>query len=481
MVASIPILRAGRPYESFEKTVLADFRTGEPVAEVSQANPGLIGRDLASAEAPLREIPARELIAICRRASALFLVGGLPLGDGIQEPGDYIRDLSRTTGLPRALARKNMEKVGGALASMGEVFAGLTRGLDPDALDRGSIEEEGRLESFAPAARSLGAVLPSNSPGVHTLWLPAVPLKASLIIKPGREEPWTPHRVIAALIEAGAPPGAFFFYPSGHDGAAAILRRAGRSLLFGDAATVRPWRNDPRIQVHGPGFSKVIIGPDEADRWERHLDLIESSIVENGGRSCVNASAVWMPRHGRDLADALARRLARIEPLDPEDEGARLAAFTDPRVARRVSTMIDAALAAPGAEDFTARYREGPRVVERGGATYVLPTVVFCSDRNHPLANREFLFPFASVVEADREETLAGIGPTLAVTAITGDPACRRALLASPDIDRLNLGPVPTWKIAWDRPHEGSLFDLLWRRRALQIAGAGAAGGSTWK
>ncbi len=59
---------------------------------------------------------------------------------------------------------------------------------------------------------------------------------------------------------------------------------------------------------------------------------------------------------------------------------------------------------------------------------------------------------------------------TVVVTAITSDPGYRRALLASPHIDRLNLGPISTWRIAWDRPHEGNLFDLLWRRRALQVA-----------
>jgi acyl-CoA reductase-like NAD-dependent aldehyde dehydrogenase len=477
----IPLLRAGRPYWSVETALLADYRTGEPVAEVSQANAGLIHRDLAAAGGegtlPLREIPARDLIALCRRAADRFLHADLPLADGVQGPGEYLRDLSRTTGLPRALARKNMEKVGGALAAMEEVFAGLTRGLDPEALDRGHVEEEGRIESFAPAARALGAVLPSNSPGVHTLWLPAVPLKTSLVLKPGREEPWTPWRVIAALVDAGVPAAAFSFYPSAHEGAAAILRRADRSLLFGAGPTVRPWRSDPRIQIHGPGFSKVILGPDAADRWEEHLDLIESSILENGGRSCINASAVWTPCHAREIAGALAERLARVEPLDPEDEGARLAAFADPAAARRIDASIEEALAAPGAEDVTAARRCGPRLVARHGGTYLLPTVVFCTDRAHPLADREFLFPYASVVEASPEETLAEIGQTLVATVITEDPGYRRALLASPRIDRLNLGPVPTWKIAWDRPHEGNLFDLLWRRRALQLAGRLATGG----
>src|SRR6202049_1590207 len=77
-------------------------------------------------------------------------------------------------------------------------------------------------------------------------------------------------------------------------GAAEILLRCERSLLFGDAATVRPWRGDPRVQVHGPGFSKVLLGEDQLERWPTHLELVVSSILANGGRSCINASGVWL-------------------------------------------------------------------------------------------------------------------------------------------------------------------------------------------
>jgi hypothetical protein len=68
-------------------------------------------------------------------------------------------------------------------------------------------------------------------------------------------------------------------------------------MLFGDTSTTRAWADDPRIELHGPGYSKVILGDDAAERWEEHVDLIVSSIAANGGRSCINASAVWTPRN----------------------------------------------------------------------------------------------------------------------------------------------------------------------------------------
>ena len=60
------------------------------------------------------------------------------------------------------------------------------------------------------------------------------------------------------------------------------------------------------------------------------------------------------------------------------------------------------------------------------------------------------------------------IGSSLIVTAITQDDDLIRALMASPDIDRLNIGPIPTCRISWDQPHEGNLFEHLYRRRAFQ-------------
>jgi hypothetical protein len=54
------------------------------------------------------------------------------------------------------------------------------------------------------------------------------------------------------------------------------------------------------------------------------------------------------------------------------------------------------------------------------------------------------------------------------VTAITRDERLIEQLLASPDIERLNIGPLSTMQVAWDQPHEGNLFELLYKRRAIQ-------------
>ena len=99
---------------------------------------------------------------------------------------------------------------------------------------------------------------------------------------------------------------------------------------------------------------------------------------------------------------------------------------------------------------------------------------MLCESPDHPLANREFLFPFAAVVKVTARGDAAdagALGKTLVVTALTADRALARpAPVASPLVDRLNLGPIPTNHISWDQPHEGNLFEHLYARRSFQAA-----------
>ena len=91
----------------------------------------------------------------------------------------------------------------------------------------------------------------------------------------------------------------------------------------------------PNVQVHGPGFSKILLGDDEVDNWESHLDLMVDSVLINSGRGCINCSGIWASRHTRAIAEAIAERIGPIAPLPPEDPNASLAAFTVPGQAGR--------------------------------------------------------------------------------------------------------------------------------------------------
>jgi len=471
----LPAIRRGKPYASLDLVTVNDCRTGQALARLSQVNAGVIRKDLArigESRSALKQLSCDRLLEICSRAAGLFLNETLPLGDQgyTQTPQQYVETLSATSGLPFVMVRRNMEKVSSALQQMRTILNSLTRGLDLGILDRGPGEQAGARVSFYAAAPCLGLIMPSNSPGVNSLWLPAIPLKVPVILKPGREEPWTPYRIIQALIAAGCPAEAFGFYPTDHEGSAEILRGCGRALVFGDISTTAPYANNPAIQVHGPGFSKIIIGADQIERWPEFIDLMVSSIADNGGRSCINASAVVVPKYAAEIADALAKKLGPLAPLPAQDENAKLAAFANPRMADAIDAAVEEGLRSPDAVELTAKYRNGPRKVSFEGAVYMRPAIVLCDSFAHPLANREFLCPYASVVQVAQADMLSQIGPSLVVTAITEDEKFREALLESPQINRLNLGPISTMQVAWDQPHEGNLFEFLYRRRAIEVA-----------
>src|SRR5262249_5801654 len=131
----------GGAYESVEKVPIVHHATGEPVAMVSQANSGMIVRDIHRMnDAILEQFSSTDLISMCGRAAALFISGTLPLGDPngpTQSFDDYIRQLSATTGMPVTYCRNNAEKIRKVLAEIETVIAGLTRGLDLSILDRG--------------------------------------------------------------------------------------------------------------------------------------------------------------------------------------------------------------------------------------------------------------------------------------------------------------------------------------------------------
>jgi hypothetical protein len=94
---------------------------------------------------------------------------------------------SATTGLPEHMCRFNMEKNHFVLSQMDKILDSLTRGLDLDILSKGyGMEARGVPVSYQAQSPVLGMVLPSNSPGVHTLWMPIIPMQIGLVLKPGR-------------------------------------------------------------------------------------------------------------------------------------------------------------------------------------------------------------------------------------------------------------------------------------------------------
>ena len=468
---NIPILRWGEPYESLDKEEVFHFISGESVARVSQANTGLLARDMrkvARARECLREIPARDLIEMMKKAADLYLDGTLSMGDGEQTPDDFARQQSSTTGLPEHMCKGNMKKNHFVLTNMDRMLDALTRGLDLDILTRGyGVEDRGVVVSYQAQTSALGMVLPSNSPGVHTLWLPVIPMQIGLLLKPGPQEPWTPYRMAAAFAEAGIPAEAVGIYPGGAAMGAEVVSQCQRTMIFGGTPTVQAYKGNPKVQAHGPGFSKIIFGDDMVDDWEKYIDLVADSVYLNSGRGCINCSGIWASRHTEEIAQAVAERIGPIEAKPPEDPEALLAAFTVPGMAQALSGMIDADLNEGGVKDMTAAF--GDRLVEMERCAYLRPTVIHCNSPDNAAASKEYMFPFCTVVKCPQEDMIDKMGQTLVCSAITEDQPFVERLVSTRHIDRLNIGPIPTIQLDWLQPHEGNIVEFLFRARAFQV------------
>lgn len=467
----IPVIRWGQNYESMEKQDVVHFETGETLAQVHQANAGIVKMDMrkaAKAREVLRRFSPDELLAICAKAGELYMSAELPLGNGTQTPEEFCQIQSASTGLPENMCQANMHKIAFVLKNMRQILDALTRGLPLEIFNKGYGDEgRGVIVSYQAQSPIMGLVLPSNSPGVHTLWLPCIPMQVGLALKPGSSEPWTPYRMASAFAEAGVPREAISLYPGPHEVGNALTEVCPRVMIFGGQATVDRYSGNPRVQVHGPGFSKILIGDDVVDRWEDYLDLMVESVFANSGRSCINASGIWASRHTEEIADAIAQRLASIEPTAMNDPEAKLAAFTNPDVAEAMNDQLNDGITG-GVTEVTAKYRNGDRLIKHERYAFLKPTIVHCPDPSAPLANTEYMFPMASVVECPQAKMIKASAPTLVCTALTEDADWIKQLVDTTTIDRLNIGPVRTFQLNWLQPHEGNIVDFLYRARAFQ-------------
>src|SRR6266508_5764794 len=151
-MVKIPVLRWGQPYESLEVDNVIHFVTGETLAKVSQANPGLLAKDMRKAQRArdaLREVSCRQLVAMMKKAADFYRDATLPMGDGAQSPEDFARQQSASTGLPEHMCKGNMAKNHFVLSNMDQILDSLTRGLDLNILTRGyGVESRGAPVSY---------------------------------------------------------------------------------------------------------------------------------------------------------------------------------------------------------------------------------------------------------------------------------------------------------------------------------------------
>lgn len=451
----VPVIRAGEADAAAATEVLHDV-AGTPVIEVGVAPP-LAATLTVSGLRARRPVPppSAELIAEAGRLFATATLHGL-------SPGDYCELHARSTGVPIAVARHSLSDIASACARLGDRVAAERPAGAIGVADE--LPEPGEIRPvWSRRGDVLAVVAPSNNPGTHTQWLPALAFGYQLVIRPGARDPLTPERLIAALLAAGVEPEWLSLLPGGHATADALVTAADMSLVFGgDAATSR-YGADPSVVLRGPGRSKILHTGALTDDV---LDVLCDSVAYDAGLRCTNTTAIFTDGDPRSVGEALAARLGKFTAASPTSPDAELPVLPTGE-ARALRAHLDASR--DGAIDMTAHADGG--VAELGdGSAALRPAVLVCDRADHPGARIELPFPCVWVLPWRREDGMTPLRDTLALTIIGDDPALPAAALAERSIRQVAFGPVATFEAGPVSPHDGYLSRELMEVRAYGTA-----------
>jgi len=439
-------------YRTRNREIIKDT-AGVAVGELSIVPPLFVTRSIA-AQRKAGSLPPAQRQAALDKAAEIFVhdqIAGLDFEF-------YVTLASRVSGLPIKVTRAVALDVATALGcALDAVRPARPTGSAFDWRDEVTRRASGvwvrRGEVFAVHASG-------NHPGVHGAWPQALALGYRVAIRPSRREPFTGHRVITALREAGFRPEDVIYLPTDYAGADEIIRAADLSMVFGSQDVVDKYAADATVFANGPGRSKILITAEQ--NWRDYLDLIVDSISNLGGMACQNTTAVLYEGDPTLLAQAIAERLAPIPALPASDENAILP--TQPIAqAQAVADYLAAKAAGStpllGADHVVADLGDGNAALR--------PAVHLLTTPDVDKLNIELPFPCVWVSPWSRGDGLAPLRHSLVITAITSDEQLIDDLLVEPTVANLYRGPHATYYMALQMPHDGYLAEFLMRSKGF--------------
>jgi acyl-CoA reductase-like NAD-dependent aldehyde dehydrogenase len=455
-VHRIALVRAGMPGRSAETAELHAV-DGTPLAVVDQAPPLLARLTVADVRRHGREHHAPPP-AVLARAGELFATTALA---GLT-PDAYCEMQARATGVPISVARRSLTDIRAACAAMADRLA-----AERPAGAAELVGDDGLHAVWSRRGDVLAVIAPSNNPGVHTQWVHAVALGYRVVVRPGTRDPFTPARLVAALLHAGVEPAGLSLLPGGYATGDTLVDAADLSLVFGGDAAVRAYGGNRSVLLRGPGRSKLL---QLGELTEDALRTICASVAHDAGMRCTNATAVFTDGDPRALAEDIAARLATLTPAPPLSPSAQLPVLPIAQ-ARALREHLDSRRA--GAVDVAAaHFGEGPVVDLADGSAALRPAVLACDRPDHPGAAVELPFPCVWVLPWRRDDGFGPLRDTLALTILGGDPALAARALREPTIRTVHLGPLPTFAAATTAPHDGYLGHDLMEARGFAVAAA---------
>jgi acyl-CoA reductase-like NAD-dependent aldehyde dehydrogenase len=399
-------------------------------------------------------LPIEQRLTALARAGEAHATGTV---NGVSA-ADYQFIVSRASGMPISVVRSAAEAIARSAA---EAYRSAQCARPVGAVNhwRDPLTRTGR-GVWTRRGDVFAVHAPGNHPGVHGLWLEALALGYRVAVRPSRRDPFTPHRLISALRAAGFGEDQVVLLPTGYDAADSILRGADLAMAYGGEDVMRKYASLSTMLPQGPGRSKILLTAEV--NWRDHVDVIVDSISQDGGRGCVNATAVFVEGDPTPVAQAVAERLGAIPSLPPQDEHAVL-----PVLPVADAHKLERYLLAKAAG--TVPWLGGDGVVdELGDGSAVLRPAVHQLDRpDAEQARIELSFPCAWIAPWTPEAGLEPLKETLVLTAITQDTRLVDALVAEPTISNVYVGDHPTYWIEPGLPHDGYLAEFLMRTKAV--------------
>jgi acyl-CoA reductase-like NAD-dependent aldehyde dehydrogenase len=451
-LVAIDALGPAGEYRTRTREVITDT-SGAAVAELSIVPPLYVARTI-SAQRKIRPLPVAQRAAALTAAAHLFtdsVIAGLAFDD-------YVALASAVSGLPIAVVRSGAAGVGAATAAAFTAVAaarpiGTAADWDDERTREGCAIWARRGEVFAVHASG-------NAPGVHGLWSQALALGYRVAVRPSRREPFTGQRLVLSLRAAGFRDTDAVLLPTDYAGADEIIRAADLSMVYGGQDVVAKYAADPRVFPNGPGRTKILI---TADRdWRDYLDVIVESVAGLGGTACVNTTAVLYEGDPAPLAQAVAQRLAAIEPLPESDERAIL-----PTRPIEEATALAAYLGAKAA-GTTAVLGADQVVADLGnGRAALRPALHLLGRPVTETLNIELAFPCVWISPWSRGDGIEPLRHSLVLNAITGDDELLADLVNEPTVTNLYSGGQLTQRSTPVMPHDGYLADFLMRNKGV--------------
>ncbi|HKJ35994.1 MAG TPA: CoA-acylating methylmalonate-semialdehyde dehydrogenase [Solirubrobacterales bacterium] len=394
---------AWRPAEAGERLAVTNPASGATLAEVPLSGKAELDAAVQAARAAL---PAWRDVSVIERARRLFA-----LREGLDARRDDLArsvtaEMGKTIGDASAEVARMIEMVEAACAipttMQGRVIEDVSRGVD--------------CETVRQPVGVCAAIAPFNFPAMVPFWfLPfAIGCGNAFVLKPSEQVPMTQQIAFEVLDSLDLPPGVVNLVNGGREVVEGILDHEGiDAVSFVGSAPVarlvyeRAARSGKRVQALGGAKNHMVVMPDAV--IDKTVAGVIGSAFGAAGQRCMAGSVLVTVGEARErLMGELVGRTGELTVGDGLDRGTDVGPVISPTACERISSAIEQAVA-DGAEVLV-----GGGTAEKGGGSFVEPTILGGVDPSSAAAREEIFGPVLSEIHVetlDEAIELIGSGP----------------------------------------------------------------------